>query len=240
MAPGAGFAQLAERFHGQRDQPQRFARRIEAPARHGHHAVVGEVREVIAKGVGGVEIVLGKREGAGRGGRPGIHQGGLQHLVLVGAAAHEAAAVLDENVDVGAQVETAAEPGEALAHDGGGDDGIDLDSGDVVAAGSQRARHVPAAAGPDDQSLGARPDGIGKAGALLEQVAAVARREVVEIEIGDGGGGVGIDEDGVPAFIGVVHNGHARKVVPLDEPLVGQRLALGVADVDAPGGAGCR
>jgi hypothetical protein len=80
--------------------------------------------QVIAEGVGGVEVVLGKREGAGGGGGPGIHQGGLQHLVLVGAAAHEAAAVLHENVDVGAQVEAPAEPGEALAHDGGGDDGL--------------------------------------------------------------------------------------------------------------------
>jgi len=32
---------------------------------------------------------------------------------------------------------------------------------------------------------------------LLQQVKAVARREVVEIEIGDGGRGIGVDEDGV-------------------------------------------
>jgi len=111
MPPGVGFAHLAQRFHGQRNQPQRFPRRLQAPARHRHHSVAGEVRQVIAKGVGGIKIVLGKREGSGRGGRPGIHQRGLQHLVRVAAAAHEAAPVLHENVDVRAQVETRLSPG---------------------------------------------------------------------------------------------------------------------------------
>ena len=91
--------------------------------------------EVVAEGVGGVEVVFGEREGAGGGGGPGVHQGGLQHLVFVGAAADEAAAVFDEDVHVGAQVEAVAELGEALAHDGVGDDRVDLDAGDVVAAG---------------------------------------------------------------------------------------------------------
>ena len=129
-----------------------------------HHAVVGQVQQVIAERVGGVEIVLRKREGAGRGGGPGIHQGGLHHLVFLLAAAHEAAAVFHEDAHVGAQIDAAALRPRTIAHHGGGDDGVDLDAGDIVAAGSQRAGHVPAAAGADDQRLGAGPHGIGQGG----------------------------------------------------------------------------
>ena len=74
-------------------------------------AVVGQVRKIIAESVGGVEIVFRQRERAGGGGRPGIHQRRLDHLILIGAAAHEAAAVFHVDVHVGTQVQPAAQAG---------------------------------------------------------------------------------------------------------------------------------
>ena len=163
MTPRLVFADLAEGVDGERDEAQGFARRIEAPAGDGEQAVVGEVEEVIAEGVAGVEVVFGEGEGAGGGGGPGIDEGGLEDLVLIGAAADEAAAVLDEDVNVGAEVEAVAERGEALAHDGVGDDAVDLDGGDVGAAAVEGAGDVPAAAGSDDEGFGGGADGVGKA-----------------------------------------------------------------------------
>ena len=43
-APRFGLAELPQRLHGQRNQAQRFARRIEAPAGESQQAVVGQVR----------------------------------------------------------------------------------------------------------------------------------------------------------------------------------------------------
>ena len=100
--------------------------------------------------------------------------------------------------------------GETLAHDGVGDDAVDLDGGDVVCCRVEGARDVPAAAGSDDQGLGAGADGIGQCRALQGEIADVVRREVVEIELGDGGGGVGIDHDLVAA-IGLADDADARE-----------------------------
>ena len=50
------------------------------------------------------------------------------------------------------------------------DDGIDFDGGDVMAAGGQRARDVPSAAGSDDERLGAGADVVGKRDRLLAAV----------------------------------------------------------------------
>ena len=82
----------------------RQAWRIETPAGKRHHPVRGEVLEIIAHGVDGIQVVLRKRERAGGGGSPGIDQRGLQHLKAIRAAAHEGAAVLDVDVHVGAQI----------------------------------------------------------------------------------------------------------------------------------------
>ena len=181
------------------------------------------MQQVIAQGVGGVEIVLREGECAGRGGGPGIHQGGLHHLILLVAAAHEAAAVFHEDVHVGTQIDAAALGHVAVAHDGGGDDGVDLDAGNIVAAGGQRAGDVPTAAGPDDQGFGAGTHGIGQGRPLFQKLVAFAGGEVREIEAGDAGGSVRVDEDGVVA------DGDAREAVPLHELFLLQLLALGVA-----------
>jgi hypothetical protein len=139
------------------------------------------------------------------------------------AAAHEAAAVFHEDVHVRAQIETAALRHETITHDGGGDDGVDFDAGNIVTPGSQRARHVPAPAGTDDQRLGSGPYGVRQGRALLQQLMALVRGEVREIEAGDAGGGVRVDEDTVIA------HADAREAVPLHELFLLQLLALGVA-----------
>jgi len=71
----------------------------------------------------------------------------------------------------------------------------------------------------------------------MRQVAAVAGREVVKIEIGDSGGGVGIDEDGVAAFIGAMHHGHARKLFHLTNHSLASVWPLAWL-MSSPGGAG--
>ena len=98
-------------------------------------------------------------------------------------------------MNLGPQIKVMAELRILLPHDGVRDDGVDLDGGDVVAAGGQCARHIPAPAGSDDQGFGAGADHIGEAGAFVEQLVALAVEQVVEVELGDAGGGVGVDDD---------------------------------------------
>src|SRR5579871_5545854 len=107
------------------------------------------MRKIVAEGFLRVEIVFGKREGAGGGGCPGVDERGLNDLILFGRAAHETAAVLDVNVHIGTQIEIAAELRILLPHDRGADDGIDFDAGNIVAAGGKGARYVPSPAGSD-------------------------------------------------------------------------------------------
>ena len=119
-----------------------------------------------------------------------------------------------------------AQAEESLAHDGGGDDGVDLDAGDVVAAGSQRARHVPAAAGPDDQGLGAGPEHIGQGGPLPSR-----SRRWRAVRWSKSKLAMPVAASASMKMESVAH-GDARKAVPLDELFLRQLLALGVADVN--------
>src|SRR5262249_53141028 len=157
-------------------------------------AVIGEMREVIAEGVDGVEVVLGKCERAGSSGRPRIDERRLNDLILLIAAADKAAAVFDMDVNLGPQVEAVAEIGEALAHDGVGDDRVDLDAGDVAAAAVEGARNVPSAARSDDQRLGGGTDDVRKRRDLIAEMARRFVRKMVEIVLKDGGSGVAIDD----------------------------------------------
>ncbi len=102
-----------------------------------------------------------------------------------------------------------------------GDDRVDLHGGDVVAAGGQRARHVPSAARADDQGLGARPDRVGQGRPLRQSRPCrwLASR-CVEIVIGNRGGGVGIDDDGVPVLLRQVHSAMREKLFHLMKNLV--------------------
>ena len=74
---------LAQRLHGLGNHAQRLTGLLELPAGDGDHAVRFQVVKVFAEGFHGVEVVLAQRECA-RGGRgPGIHQGHLQHVILL-------------------------------------------------------------------------------------------------------------------------------------------------------------
>ena len=157
-------------------------------------------------------------------------------MKLVLAAAHKASAVFGIEMHLRAEVEPAAEVWKSLAHDHLRDQRIDLDGGDVCAAAGDGAGDVPAAAGADDQRLGRGKDHVGQAGALIAQVAQVARGKMLEIEIGDLRGGVGVDEDGRFAGVLLRRDGDAREAVPLDEQFVAQLLVFGEVNVrDAMG-----
>jgi len=138
VAGGIGLAHARERVHRERDQPQRFARRIETPARKGQQSVICQMRKVVVKGVRGVQMIFGKREGSGGGRSPGVDQGGLHYLILFAAAADKGPAVVDEDSHLRTQVEPVAFAHEPVAHDGIRNDGVDLDRGDIAAARRER------------------------------------------------------------------------------------------------------
>src|ERR1035438_8425828 len=123
---------------------------MEAPARERENTVIGQVREVIMEGVGGVKVVLGKGESAGGRGSPGVYKCRLNHLEPVFTVAHEASPVFDVDMDIGPQIQVVAELRPPLPHDCGADDWAILNAGDVMAAGSQRAGTIPTAARADD------------------------------------------------------------------------------------------
>ncbi len=54
---------------------------------------------------------------------------------------------------------------------------------------------------------------------------------MVEIEVGDIGGGVGVDEDGLASFRFLVHQRDAREGVPADEGFGGDVVPLGMANI---------
>ena len=169
---GSVLAQRARALHRQRDQPQRFARRIEAPARERQHAVVGQVRSGNRRTRRWCKDCSPKA----RTRRPRwtpryppawlaapdiFRRCGARRSVRL----RRPCALRDGNTGGGSRAAN------WLAHDGVGDDGIDLHRGDVVAAGGQRARHVVAAARADDQRFRARTQDIGKSGPSCEQLA---------------------------------------------------------------------
>ena len=86
--------------------------------------------------------------------------------------------------------------------------------------------------GPMIRVLAPGPHGVGQAGALFQQVVALARGEVVEIESGDIGGGVGVDDDGLAALGFLVHQRMREKVFHWTNLSSGMSSALGVANVE--------
>ena len=101
-----------------------------------------------------------------------------------------------------------------------------------MAAVGERAGHVPTAAGADDERLGAGAKGVGQGGTLVGQVVTVGVAQLVGIESGDVGGGIGVDHDAIAAFGAPVDQADAREHVPFLKNLVRDGLPLGVADVD--------
>ena len=135
-------------------------------------------------------------------------------------------------MDIGALIKIAAELRKFLPHDGVGDDGVHFDAGDVLGTGGQSAGNVPPAAGSDDERFGAGPDGVRETGALQQQILKVVLGEILEIEAGNAGGGVGVNDDEMAAGALVLHEADARQAVPLGEDFVADGLPLGEAHVD--------
>ncbi len=95
--------------------------------------------EIFAEGLDGVEIILAERECASRGRGPGVDQRHLHHIKMLRARAQKRSAVGHVNMNVRPIVEMLRVGGVALAHDGGGDDGIDFDPGHAGTAVGHRA-----------------------------------------------------------------------------------------------------
>ena len=89
----------------ERDEPQA----VEDPPRHRHHAVVGEVIEVVVERLDGVQRVLGQRVGARGGRRPGVHERRLDDVVAIRRPPHEAAAVVHGDAHARVRVDAARE-----------------------------------------------------------------------------------------------------------------------------------
>src|SRR5579864_119170 len=146
-------AELMQGVDRERSDAQRLARNLELPSCDCDHAVGLEVIEVLAKSVGGVEVILAECEGAGRGRGPGINQSHLDDVILFGGVANEGASVRNVDVHLGAVVEMIGEICVMTAHDRISDDGIDLDTGDAGASVRNRAQNVYTAAGADDRVI---------------------------------------------------------------------------------------
>ena len=90
--------------------------------------------EILFKSLHRVQIVFAERKRA-RGGRsPGIHQRHLNDVILVFAVADERAPILHVQVDLRPLIQVVSVIGIPAAHDVVGDDGVDLDGGNVLAA----------------------------------------------------------------------------------------------------------
>ncbi len=214
--PRLRLAQISKGRHRQRNKAQRFTRRVESPPRENHQTVVGEMVEIIAERVRRVKVVFRKSECPGGGGGPGIHQRGLQHLIFVLAAPYEAPPVLDKDMHLRPEIQIAAELPVFLAHHRVGDDRIDLNRSDVLAARTKRARNVPS---PTETRT------------LIQQVEFLVRREVIDVKIRDTGGSIRVYDQSGPEIL-IVHQADSRKTVPLNEQLLGKRSSLGIADID--------
>ena len=123
------------------------------------------------------------------------------------------------------------------AHDGVGNDGIDLDRGDVAAAARHGAGDVIAASRPDDQSFCAGTQSVGKSRPLVQQIEALARRQApLPIESSDSRARIGVDLDG-PVYVPLppgadLRDPDAGEAIPRSESLGRDFISLGYRDID--------
>ena len=205
----------------------------ELPAGDGDHAVGLQVIEIFAKGLDGVQIVFAERERPRRGRGPGVDQRHLHHIELLRRRAQERAAVGHVNVHIGTLVKMLRVVGITLAHDGGGDDGIDLDPGHAGTAVRHGAQNVDAAARSDDGELPVRSQNIGQRRRRRHKVALpLGIVPVRQVGIHDVGGSVGVDDDrfGLPLAVDF----HARERIPAGKlhPCRVAEHALGIDHID--------
>ena len=164
IAGGVRHSHFMQGLHRNRNHAQGFAGLLKLPARNGNHSVRLQVLEVFPEGFHGVQTVFAEGKGARGGGGPGIHQRHLHHVKLLLGVAHKRAAIGHVDVHFRLLVQMKGVVRVAAAHDGVGDDGIDLDSGNAGTAVGYRAQDVHAAAGADDGEVAMRAQHIGQRG----------------------------------------------------------------------------
>ena len=156
-----GRAQVVEGPVGDGDHAKRLPRRGEPEPGHRQDAVVFEMGEQVPEGLHGVDVVLRKDVRARGEPGPGDDAGHLYHVVLPAGAPHEAAPLAHDGLGQGRLVDVAGELGVGVAADlqhGG----IQLDAGDRRRAHLVGDEDLVAAAGPDDEHVGAGPEQHGQ------------------------------------------------------------------------------
>src|SRR5260370_26443789 len=117
-----------QRIHCHRSHPEGLARLAKFAAGDGDHALGLKVIEIFAKGFDGVQIVFTEGEGSRSGGGPSVDQSHLYDVKTLRSRTKERAAVGDADVYFGTLVKVLRVVGIAFAHDGGGDNGVNLNA----------------------------------------------------------------------------------------------------------------
>ncbi len=187
---GVGDAEPPQRLDGNRRRAIHLSRPIvEVPARHGQHAVVGEVAEEARPRLDRIERVLPEDEGPGSGRRPGVDERNLDGAVALGRPRDEAARLVVDEPHARIPVEVAGEIAEPSIDDPD-DVPVDLDRGHRPGAEGERREHVAPAARTDDQRIVFAPEIVGDVGDVVLQVFEGAE---VAVEVGHDGAGPHVD-----------------------------------------------
>ncbi len=118
------------------------------------------MREIFLEGFHRVKAVLAQGEGAGRGGRPCVHQRHLDHVEALFCIAYERTPIGDVDVNLRTLVKVIRIIGVPVAHDGVGNDGIDFDSGHIGTAIRHRPQHIHTSARTDDRVFTMWPQNV--------------------------------------------------------------------------------
>ncbi len=236
VAGGVRHSHFMQGLHGDRNHAQGFAGLLKLPAGDGDHSIRLQVLEVFAERFDRVQAVFAQGKGAGGGGGPGVDQRHLHDVELLLRIAHKRPAVGDVNVHLGPLVQMKGVVGVAAAHDGVGNDGIDLDSGNARAAIAHRAQDVHAAAGADDGVVAVRAQHVGQRRRRRHQISLPGTLPMFGIDVHQVGGGVGIDHDRLALALGIYFD--ARDGIPARELDPGgiAEASLGVNDVEESAG----
>ena len=134
------------------------------------------------------------------------------------------------HMHLGNLVEVIGVVGEAVAHDVVGDDGIDLDAGDVSAAVSYGAQHIDTTARADDGEIAVRTQHVGDRRCGRHQIAAIAVAPMMRVGIHQRSLRIGIDNDGAAHSLLIDFNARDRIPLRIERSLA--LHSLGINDVD--------
>ena len=180
MVLGRLHAELLQRRQGQTHHAQGLGGPVAMkPAAHGEDAVVGQVVKIVGEGFHRVEAVFAERVGPRGGGRPGVHQARLDDVPLLIGPGDIVAPFIHHDIHVGQPVELAAQVGKILVH-GPHHEWVQFHAIHLRLTRRQGRQHIPPAARPDDQHIGALAQAIGQVGHVVEQIGRLAQVAVVE------------------------------------------------------------